>query len=146
MMTFRSNGEPFKINDDGKDVLEKYPKEFYGLAAVDAINNEEAFEIIDKYVVNGTYTGSRLEPTAAPAGFPPVNINDERIYPVIEKCQELGLPISVLRGLCGFDGTASRSDRIFDVCMTFPKVKFMLLHGAWPEFRSIICKHLSKSF
>lgn len=137
MMSLRSNGEPFKINDDGKEVLEKYSNDFYGLAAVDAINTEEAFEIIDKYVVNGPYTGVHLEPISPPPGQPALNINDERIYPVIEKCQELGLPVSVLTGPCGFDGTASRSDRIFDVCNTFPNVKFMFLHGAWPEFRSL---------
>ena len=130
----RRGGNP-DTNKEAAELLEQYGDYFIGMVGVDAIELEQGLEDIDKYVLEGKFTGVNLEPGNPPAGKEPMFIDDERIFPIYEKCQENNLPVTFTFGGPAMpDCTAYMPYRVENVARTFPGMKICLCHGAWPWF------------
>lgn len=136
LMTFRRTGIE-NMNEEGKEILEKYPDYFYGMCGLDVCMVEESLKLMDQYVVNGPYIGICIEPQAAPPGYQGVEMDDEKIFPIYEKAEKLGIPVSCNVSNSIPPGNSVSSERIHNVLSTFPKLKLMMLHGAWPKFRDL---------
>ena len=133
----RRGGNP-EINAEAAELIEKYPDKFVGFVGVDVIEMEKGIADIDKYGINGNFVGVNIEPGNPPAGKEPMFIDDERIFPLYEKCQANNIPITVTFGGPSFpDATAMLPHRVENVVRVFPDLKICFCHGAWPMFREL---------
>lgn len=128
---------PMRVTDNGNNddllALEKqYPGRFLGLPQINPLNQEKALTDIDKYVVHGPCKGIYIE-HASIFNTEHWNVNDERAFPVYERCQDLDIPI-----LFTYGGQLVKSFKYFDpvyieeVATIFPKLNMIMGHGGWP--------------
>lgn len=123
-------------NDVLVELLQEYPQRFIGLAAVSmpAEQTEKALHIIDKYIINGPCAGLSLEEGLDSY---PWYADDEKIFPVYEKCEENAIPVMILAGGLMHRQDAGDCDyynpsHIEHVARHFPRLKIILAHGGWP--------------
>ena len=117
-------------NEDLASLLKEYPDRFIGMIGVDPWNVEQAFEDIDKYIVNGDATGVIIE-----HGFcnPAITADDGRNYPIYELCQRLDIPMTLsFGGLIGPYVDHNSPKMIDKVAKDFPKLTLILAHAGWP--------------
>ena len=127
-----------EINAEAAELIEKYPDKFVGFVGVDVSEMEQGILDIDKYVINGNFVGVNIEPGNPPAGKEPMFIDDERIFPLYEKCQANNIPLTITFGGPSFpDATAMLPHRVENVVRAFPDLKICFCHGAWPMFREL---------
>lgn len=63
----------------------------------------------------------------------PMFVEDERIFPLYERCQALGVPVMLMVGSnCGPDIEYSKPEYAERVAKAFPKLNIILSHGGWP--------------
>lgn len=135
-------GKTTEANDEIRELIEKLPDTFYGMVGVDVYDMDTCLEEVEKYAVNGPFTGVNVEPAISPAGQQAMYFDDKRLSPVFELCQERNLPVSVTFGGPGYpDVTAYMPQRVEAVLKRFPRMKLCLYHGAWPWFTqmSAVC-------
>ncbi len=119
-------------NDDLFELDRLYPNRFLGLPQIDPLDSKKAIEDIEKYVVQGPCRGIYIE-HASIFNKEHWYVNDERAYPVYEKCQELEIPI-----LFTYGGQLVKSFKYYDpvyiedLAEIFPKLNMILGHGGWP--------------
>lgn len=117
-------------NDDLVQLINDYPQQIVGLAGIDVANISAAIQEIEQYVVNGPCQGIILEPGQDKV---PWFVNDTRVFPLYEYCQQHQIPIFMTYG-----GIMTPSIRYYapepldDVLGAFPKLKIGLAHGGWP--------------
>lgn len=117
-------------NEELIKLLKKYPDKVEGLAGISPENIDESIEEIRKTVVEGPCRGITMEPSLDNV---PWYVNDKRIYPVYEYCENHHVPIFMT-----FGGIMNKSLRHYnpetldDVAAAFPKLKIGLAHGGWP--------------
>ena len=118
------------------ELLNDYPKRFIGMAAVSMPhkNTAEGLEMIEKYVAEGSCAGISLE---AGLDFEPWYSDDERIFPLYERCEQLDAPVMILAGglmhrLDAGDCDYYNPSHLEHVARNFPKLKIILAHGGWP--------------
>ena len=119
-------------NEDLIDLIQKYPNHVIGLAGIDvnSLSMQNAVQEIEKFVVNGPCQGIILEPGQDKT---PWMVNDVRVFPIYEYCQQHHIPIFMTYG-----GIMVPSIRYYapepldDVLGAFPKLKIGLAHGGWP--------------
>ena len=130
----RRGGNP-AVNAEAAELLAHHGDLFVGMVGVDVAEMDEGLADIDQYVLNGPFTGVNIEPGNAPAGLEPMFIDDERIFPLYEKCQAHHLPLTITFGGPAFpDATAYMPYRVEAVAKSFPGLNICLCHGAWPWF------------
>ena len=105
------------------------PQRFLVFPFLDVANPREALDVIEQDVVARGAKGVSIEPL----GGNDVRFDDERVFPIYERLQELGLP--VLATVSAFasdliDPTIPR--QIHRVVTTFPKLTFIAAHAGWP--------------
>lgn len=126
---------PVRKNCDGKnedlvELIQTYPDKIVGLAGIDVANIVSSIQEIEKFVVNGPCQGIILEPGQDKT---PWMVNDTRIFPIYDYCQQHNIPIFMTYG-----GIMVPSIRYYapepldDVLGAFPKLKIGLAHGGWP--------------
>lgn len=117
-------------NEDLVDLINKYPDLFYGMAGIDPEDGDQALAEIDQFVVNGPCVGVTLEPGYCAN---PLKADDERIFPVYEKCQEHNIPVFLSHGgLVGPLMEYNDPEIIDRVAQIFPNLTIILAHGAYP--------------
>lgn len=117
-------------NDDLVDLLAKYPDKFFGMAGIDPLDGQKALDEIDQYIVNGPCKGVTMEPGYCEE---PLLSDDERIFPVYEKCQAENIPVFISHGgLCGPLMEYNNPAIIDRVAAAFPKLTLILAHGGYP--------------
>jgi predicted TIM-barrel fold metal-dependent hydrolase len=127
----RQAGHRIVSNDDIAELRDRYPDRFpVALAGINGSNVEAAVEEIERTVMDISFNGIAVDP-----GWwvPPLYVDDERIYPVYEKCAELGgvlyLTCSLMQGP---DISYAEPYRIQRVANDFPTLKIVVVHGAFP--------------
>ncbi|RSX51577.1 amidohydrolase family protein [Bifidobacterium callimiconis] len=122
-----------KVYDTTNDELFAYaardPQRFLVFPFLDVARPEEALDVIERDVVARGAKGVSIEPL----GGNDVRFDDERIFPIYARLQELGLP--VLATVSAFasdliDPTIPR--QIHRVVTAFPNLIFVAAHAGWP--------------
>lgn len=116
-------------NEDVAELVNTYPGRFLGIGAVDGSRGKEAVAEIDRIVDLG------LRGVAMDNGYcnPPLYNDDERLFPIYARCEELGLILSLTSSIfLGPDLTYSDPVTIQRVALRFPKLKIVVPHGSWP--------------
>ncbi len=122
-------------NQEALEVLSQYPDRFVAMVGCDPLALDTAIADIEQYVLNGPFTGVTTEPGNPKYGYDSWFIDDERLFPLYEKCAQHNLPliITVCRGSMP-DATAFMPIRVENIMHTFPTLKLGLSHAAWPWF------------
>lgn len=117
-------------NDDLLELLGQYPDKFYGMAGVDPLDGTKALDEIDQYIINGPCKGVTMEPGYCDE---PLRADDERIFPVYEKCQNENIPIFLsFGGLVGPTLGYNDPEIVDRVAQIFPDLTLILAHGGYP--------------
>lgn len=125
-----SNAELHMDNGDLLRLDEQYGDRIIGVAGMNLADPEAAIRDIDRYVLNGPAKGVIVEPGFA---TPPMFADDERIYPIYEKCERDNVPVLIsFGGMTAPNFEFSNPAFIMHVAETFPKLKMSLGHAAWP--------------
>lgn len=118
-------------NDDLLFLQKNWSSRFIGLAGIAPLMGlDKAFEELEKYVVNGPCKGIALEPAFDPE---PWFADDERVFPLYEKCQTEKIPIVFTFGGIFTPGLKHYLPLAMDkVAGLFPQLNIALSHGGWP--------------
>src|SRR5207247_1343232 len=90
-----ATGRPRVPNDLVAEAVRMYPKTFVGFGSVDPLKGDRAVEDVDRIAELGL-KGVKLHPSLQ--AFAP---NEERHWPLYEKCQDLGLIVLFHTGTSG---------------------------------------------
>ncbi len=127
-------------NDEITEVMRQHPGRFVAFAGIDLRDIEAGLEEIERtYRIDG-YKGVSIEPGAS---FTPMYSDDRKLYPLYERCQELGLPVSItisgmLCTMVGNDLAYGSPTPVARMAKDFPKLKIIISHGAWPQVMPMI--------
>lgn len=105
------------------------------LDASDPIDKNMA--LIEKFAVNGPLKGIYLEPGRARVT---TQINDAKLYPLYDLCSEKGLVVALMTGGNNSPNLIRTTDHaaVADIAAAFPKVKFYMAHGGWPQVQKML--------
>ncbi len=105
------------------------------LDASDPIDKNLA--LIDKFAINGPLKGIYLEPGRAKVT---TQVNDPKLYPLYEVCSQKGLVVALMTGGNNSPNLIRTTDHeaVADIAAAFPKVKFYMAHGGWPQVQKIL--------
>jgi predicted TIM-barrel fold metal-dependent hydrolase len=127
----RQAGHRIVSNDDIAELHETYPDRFpVTLAGINGSDVIAALEEIERTIKGMKFNGIAIDP-----GWwvPPIYVDDKRIYPIYERCAELGgvlyLTCSLMQGP---DISYAEPVRIQRVANDFPTLKIVVVHGAFP--------------
>ena len=127
VVSIRKNARGYE-NDALLDLLKTYPNRFLGACGIAPDSSEETLATLRNCVLEGPCVTAFMEP-----GFHQTMIDDEKIFPTYEFCEQHNIPLLISFG--GFHGSTD------DYCLpihadhvasTFPKLKIALCHGGWP--------------
>jgi uncharacterized protein len=142
------SGDRYVGNDYVADVVGKFPDQFIGFASVDPWKGAMAVRELERSVKELGLRGLKMMQITQ-AFFP----NDERFYPLWEKCSELGIPVLFHTGQTGVGaGTPggaglklkySQPLHIDDVAADFPDLTIIMAHPAvpWQEEQLSVALH-----
>lgn len=123
-------------NDEVKGMVDRHPDRFYGIAAVDGTVEKAALMDIDRSIGEFGFKAVVVEPGTHAT---PMYADDRRLYPLYERCIELGVPVFLLAGgNAGPDMSYSDPLRVERVAVDLPKLKVVVLHGGWPWTTQIL--------
>ncbi len=122
-------------NVENKDIAEmcaQYGQRLLGFPEIDPNDGVDyGLKEIEDYVINGPCHGVAVEPGFNRRGA--LYANDERFYFIYEKCQQHHLPLYLnFGGFIGPDHSFCDPRLIADVAKTFPDLKILLAHAAYP--------------
>jgi predicted TIM-barrel fold metal-dependent hydrolase len=122
-------------NDEITDLMSKYPGRFKSLAGIDLQDIEAGVREIERTAKIAGYCGASIEPGSS---FQAMYSDDRRLYPLYERCQDLGIPMSIglsgyLSAMVGHDLSYGSPTPIFKVAKAFPKLNIIVSHAAWPN-------------
>ncbi|HUK89003.1 MAG TPA: amidohydrolase family protein [Blastocatellia bacterium] len=142
------SGDRYVGNDYVASVVAKYPGQFIGFASVDPWKGAMAVRELERAVTELGLRGLKMMQITQ-AFFP----NDERFYPLWEKCSALGVPVLFHTGQTGV-GAGSPGGAglklkyaqpllIDDVAADFPDLKIIMAHPAvpWQEEQLSVALH-----
>jgi len=116
-------------NDYIAKIVDLDPKKFIGFGGINPLDDNAVEEIEHCICELGLY-GIKLHP--AQQGF---FVNDRKIYPIYEKCEELGIPVMIHLG-AGFSRYTPLKYSIpmllEDVLIDFPDLKIIIAHLGRP--------------
>jgi predicted TIM-barrel fold metal-dependent hydrolase len=122
-------------NDEIADAINAHSDRFIGLAGIDLQDIEAGVREIERTSKWPGFRGMSIEPGASQEAM---YADDRRLYPLYERCQELGLPMSItisgyLSAMVGHDLAYGSPTPVFRVAKDFPKLKIIVSHAAWPN-------------
>jgi predicted TIM-barrel fold metal-dependent hydrolase len=119
-------------NDEIATVLKHYPGKFKGFAGVDPYSGDSGIDEIKRCIQELGFSGIKFNPNDY-GGF---WLNDrERMYPLMEACATLNVPVSIHTGLTpGRIFYMKHNDPILvdDLCVDFPEVTIIIEHMGYP--------------
>lgn len=119
-------------NEEVAEAIKRYPDRLIGFASVDPHKGVLALDKLDHAVNDLGLRGLKIIPHLIEL-YP----NDESMYPLYEKAQELGIPVLFHSGTQFHSGTKIKYGQpIFfdDVAVDFPRLKIILAHFGFPWF------------
>jgi predicted TIM-barrel fold metal-dependent hydrolase len=124
-------------NDLLAQVQKQYPGRFIGVAGIDASNTfHNALDEIERCVVTLGLKAVFIEPGRAPGCL----LNDPCLYPIYDKCSQLGIPIiPQTSGLYGGKTIDYAHPKYIDqIAADFPDLHIICGHGCYPYVREAI--------
>lgn len=143
-----ASGIPYIGNDYVASIVKRYSDRFIGFASVDPWKGALAIQEIERAVQELGLRGLKLHPTVQK--FSP---NEERFYPLWEKCAALKIPVLFHTGQTGVGaGTPggggyklkySHPLLLDDVAADFPNLTIIMAHPAvpWQEEQLAVALH-----
>ena len=129
-------------NDDLAELNQLYPGRFHAIGGVDLTDIPSAVAEVERVVGELGFKGITVHP-----GWyePPMVADDERFYPIYEKCQELDAILAVTFSLfMGPDLEYVTPVRLQRIAAAFPDLLIVVAHGGWPyvmEFLGVAFMH-----
>lgn len=135
----RKNGNS-RANSDIAEFLKEHDDMFFGAIGVDLFDIDVVLKEIDDYVINGPFIGVNIEPDCPPAGHEDsyMYYDNEKIFPVYQKCMDNNIPVTFTYGGVVSDLEARNPVHLANVLSNFPQLKVCLTHGGWPFFNTTI--------
>jgi hypothetical protein len=126
----------FIPNERVAELQSRYPGRFVGLAGIDASNTaHDAVAETDRCIRSLGLKGIFVEPGRALQSTP----DDERMFPIYEKCLELDVPVNIMSGpYAGPDIASSDPLHIDRVASRYPDLKIICGHGCYPYIQEIL--------
>lgn len=124
-------------NDELAQVQNQYPGRFVAVGGIDVSNTfHDALQEIDRCATALSMRVICIEPGRAPGCL----LNDERLYPVYDKCQSLGLSVILQTsgGLGGKYVDYANPKYVEQIAEDFPKLRIICGHGCYPYVREAI--------
>jgi len=117
--------------DHGDDALKRYPDRFIASTGTDPNDGTAG---VTRIVRAHERWGVRAVTLFPPGTFPPVPINDRKMYPIYATCAELGLPVFCTAGVPGprLRMNTQHVELIDEVMYDFPDLVFVTRHGCEP--------------
>ena len=144
-----ATGRPRVPNDLVAAACRQYPKTFVGFGSVDPLKGDRAVAELDRIAELGL-KGVKLHPSLQ--AFAP---NEERFWPLYEKCQDLGLITLFHTGTSGVGagqpgGQGIRLDYARPILLdaaaaTFPDLKILAAHFGYPWHLELLAMALHKT-
>ena len=117
-------------NDDVCQLSILYPDKFISFPAVDPADPLGAFKEIQRCYDRYKIKGIALEPGWA---YPSMTVNDPSLYPIYDKCRELGLIVSfTLSALAGEDLRCCHPLDLQLMAKRYNDLTITVSHGCWP--------------
>jgi uncharacterized protein len=116
-------------NEEVAELVRQYPDRFLGFGGVMGTDLTAALTEVDRIAEWG------LKGVAMDNGWadPPLYDDDERLFAIYDKCDKLGLILSLTASIfIGPDLTYSMPVHIQRVAIRFPNLKIAVPHGSWP--------------
>lgn len=107
-------------------VIARYPDRLIGFHVADPLGGLEAVRQLERAVRDLGFRGLKLFPA-----YNHISLDDERLYPLFEKAQELGIPALVHTGYTHVPTPtiASQNPLLLEkVALTFPRLKLIMGH------------------
>jgi predicted TIM-barrel fold metal-dependent hydrolase len=117
-------------NDDVAELGELHPGRFHLFGGVSLNDVPAAVAEVERVVGTMSFKGIAVD-----GGWsePPVYIDDEVLYPIYEKCQELETILSLSMSIfLGPDLSYVEPIRLQHVAADFPDLLIVVPHGGWP--------------
>lgn len=118
------------------DAVRRYPDRFIGFAGVDPHKGVLAVDEVVRSVEELGLSGLKFVPHLLE-----MSPNDPRMYPVLEKAQELALPVLFHTGTHFHTGARlryCRPESLDDVAIDFPELKIVAAHFGFPWFHEAL--------
>jgi uncharacterized protein len=133
----RQAGHRIVSNDDIAELRHQYPGRFpVALAGINGIDVPAAVREVERTLGDMGFNGLAVDPGW---WISPMYVDDPRIYPIYEKCAELGgvmyLTCSLMQGP---DISYAEPWRIQRVANDFPTLQIVVVHGAFPYTSEMI--------
>ena len=135
-------GDYRAMNDDVARIVREYPERLTGYCTVNPGVDDDMAAVVEREVGERGMRGVNLQPFAYR-----VMANDKRFYPLYQKCQELGVPVTIHSSInfsnnrpIGF----GRPLALDEIACDFPELTIVANHGGWPwvaELVAIAWKH-----
>lgn len=122
-------------DSDVTDLMDMYPGRFLGVTGIDPNNGiYNAYQKIEKLVKEGPFSGVIMEPTLDSTPWNPCD--EKLVYPIYEKLQAENIPCLLTFG--GMFGVPEEHmSGLLQAALDFPKLNFVVCHGAFPEAERI---------
>ena len=118
-------------NDEVAEGTKQYSDKLVALGSVDpGADVRESVKEVERCIKSLGCRGIVVEP-----GFcaTPLRPDSARMYPVYDRCAELGVPIVLtLSGLAGPDISYARPDAVHRAANDFPTLNFVIAHASYP--------------
>ena len=144
-----ATGRPRVPNDLVAHAVSEFPGRFVGFGSVDPLKGDRAVQELDRIAEMGL-KGVKLHPSLQ--AFAP---NEERHWPLYEKCQELGLVVLFHTGTSGIGagqpgGQGIRIDFARPIWLdapaaAFPDLKIIAAHFGYPWHLELLAMALHKT-
>ena len=116
-------------NEEVAELVQQYPDRFLAFGGVNGSDLDVALREIDR-IVDWGFRGVAMDNGWSD---PPLYDDDEKLFPIYEKCDKRGLILSLTASIfIGPDLTYSMPVHIQRVAKAFPNLKINIPHGSWP--------------
>ena len=139
----RQSAEPMGVipNDAIAKFVAEHSDRFVAFAGIDISRDTEwCIQEIDRCMKLPGFKGVSIEPGASTT---PMLCDDERLYPIYERCNHHDVPISVglSNYLCYFANAPleyANPIPLYQAARDFPELDFIVSHAAWPWVRELL--------
>ncbi|MBN1456012.1 MAG: amidohydrolase [Methanomicrobia archaeon] len=132
----RQAGHRMAANEDIAELRDRFPDRFpVALAGINGTDVNAVAEV-ERTITDLKFAGIAIDP-----GWwvPPRYVDDDRMYPIYERCAELcGVLYLTCSLMQGPDISYAEPYRIQRVANDFPTLKIVVVHGAFPHIHQMI--------
>ena len=135
-------GDYRAMNDAVARIVSEHPDRLTGYCTVNPGAGDDMAAVVEREVTERGMRGVNLQPFSYR-----VKAEDKRFYPLYQKCQELGVPVTIHTSINFSNDRSIEYGRPLPLCeiaCDFPELTIVANHGGWPwvaELVAIAWKH-----